>query len=341
MIRKSQEYTKNQKDKQLKYYPNKTKKYNLEQPTFYTFGFLLNNTHFEYSYSNTGERIETEILIENPNNNDEIIHFNRIYIEKKGEYIWTKKSKIFGDKFQFLEPFVKKENLFLSVASQLSDNIKFKISLADEILDFFNNKISSSINILTPGSSEIDYAIISIYKDKNKKKQLLDLLKKADFTIKDIVFKPILNKKGENHFEIYTLHEILDKNTKQGLIEYDLFNEESVGTLQFIAWVGYLFTVAENRIFIIDEFGNHMHPHLTEYLLKIFQDSNCQLIFTTHNVKLMNSKYLTNDQKWIVNRDKIGNSKIYSISDYDIDEDKMLDNVYLDGLLGGIPNIQK
>lgn len=74
--------------------------------------------------------------------------------------------------------------------------------------------------------------------------------------------------------------------------------------------------------------------------MSVFQQRNSQLIFTTHDVKLMNNQNISNDQKWIVDKDEIGNSKIYPLSNYDIDDDKMIDNVYLDGFLGGIPSIK-
>ncbi len=47
------------------------------------------------------------------------------------------------------------------------------------------------------------------------------------------------------------------------------------------------------------------------------------------------------DQMWIVNRDKQGNSTNEPLSNYVIDDDKQLDNAYLQGVFAGIPFINR
>lgn len=362
IILNSFKYTKNRK-KQLRYFPNKTNYKNINQPTFYIFGFLIDNIQYEYSFSNTAEHIESERLIKFSLNEkeEEIIHFERNFNLEKQLF------KAFHDKridtpppsditeenlFLFLEnkittqnahnvaPFLKKENLFLSVAAQLADNELYKIPLIDKIWNFFDSNIG--ISLFTPTLNDTHSFLNVILEDNNKKNTLLNFLQKADFTIKDINSEVTIDEKGKRGFKIYSYHYIINKNEKKELIKYDFFEDESLGTIQFISLLGFLSDdVQNNKILIIDELGNRMHTHLTEYLLEIFQEKNYQLIFTTHDVKLMNSNQISNDQKWIVDRSEIGNSKLYSLSDFDIDKDKMIDNVYLDGLFGGIPNIKR
>lgn len=252
MIQESHTYSKN-KTNQLKYFPNKTNLKNLNEPTFYKIGFLINNNHFEYSFSNTSERIEKETLIEFKENETEIIHFNRVYIKKKNRYIWTEMSKPFKDKFHFIDPFIKKENLFLSVVSQLSENKEYKIQIADDIYSFLDERIKGDIELKKLWKNEIYLVLTQILKTKQKEK-LLKLLEQADFTIKDIIRE---KKIGNESFKFYTFHSIENEDKKE-LIKYNL-EEESTGTLQFIAWVGYLL-FTENKILIIDELDNHMHP---------------------------------------------------------------------------------
>lgn len=323
-----------------KYFPNKNELTKKNEPSTYIIGFLIGERIYEYSFSNDKERILYESLTEKHINGDETIHFIRFYNRKNDKYFFPELSKVYAEKFETLIPFTKKENLFLSISAQLSEEDEYRISISDMIYDFFMNKVQFSINLSAPGKGQTEFALELIRRNPKLKSVFLDLLKNADFSIIDIKFRAIVDENGQSKFLVKTVHKGLNKQGNTVNVEYDLFKEESVGTQQFISWLGYwILASTENKTLFIDEFGNSMHPMLTEFLLGLFQRNKGQLIFSTHDVKLMNSKFIKPEQIWIIKKNELANSSIYSLSDFNIDEDKMIDNIYLDGLFKGVPNL--
>jgi len=169
-------------------------------------------------------------------------------------------------------------------------------------------------------------------------------LAKTDFVIHGFDIKTLQSENGKPKLLAKTYHEGIDVNGEKMKVAYDFITEESTGTQQFIAWLApWLLTLSGNKVLIVDELGNSMHPLLSEYLIDLFHkhSGNAQLIFTIHDVKLMDRNKMRDDQMWIVNRDNQGNSTIEPLSNYVIDDDKQLDNAYLQGVFDGIPHIDK
>lgn len=99
------------------------------------------------------------------------------------------------------------------------------------------------------------------------------------------------------------------------------------------------------KTYIIDELDRSLHTLLTRRLLEGFLstcDKNCrsQLLFTTHDVLLMDQNLLRREEMWVTERDQDGNSTLLSFSEYkDVRNDKDVRKSYLQGRLGGVPRI--
>ncbi len=97
--------------------------------------------------------------------------------------------------------------------------------------------------------------------------------------------------------------------------------------------------------FIVDELDRSLHTHLVRALLESFLDSRgptarAQLLFTTHDVNLIDQELFRRDELWVTERDHNGASRLIAFSDYkDIRADKDIRKSYLQGRLGGIPRI--
>ena len=63
------------------------------------------------------------------------------------------------------------------------------------------------------------------------------------------------------------------------------------------------------------------------------------MIFTTHDVSLMDQEIFRRDELWVAERGSDGSSRLYSFSDYELRKDKDIRKSYLEGRLGGLPNI--
>lgn len=100
-----------------------------------------------------------------------------------------------------------------------------------------------------------------------------------------------------------------------------------------------------NRVYVIDELDRSLHTQLTRHLLETYlascsQKSRSQLLFTTHDVLLMDQDLLRRDEMWVAERDARGASTLIAFSEYeDVRYDKDIRKSYLQGRLGGIPRI--
>ena len=99
------------------------------------------------------------------------------------------------------------------------------------------------------------------------------------------------------------------------------------------------------KVYVIDEVDRSLHSLMTRQLLDAYLQScdastRSQLIFTTHDVLLMDQSLLRRDEMWVAERDRTGNSSLTCFSDYkDVRYDKDIRKSYLQGRMGGVPRI--
>lgn len=99
------------------------------------------------------------------------------------------------------------------------------------------------------------------------------------------------------------------------------------------------------KVFVIDEVNRSLHTLLTRRLLEAYLDScgatsRAQLLFTTHDVLLMDQHLLRRDEMWVAERKPAGVSTLVSFAEYkDVRYDKDIRKSYLQGRLGGVPRI--
>lgn len=124
---------------------------------------------------------------------------------------------------------------------------------------------------------------------------------------------------------------------------------ESDGTLRVIDLLPAFFTMGEKasrKVFLIDELDRSLHPSLTRHLVETYlagitPDSRTQIIFTTHDVQLMDQKIFRRDEMWAMERSRFDGSVLIPFSDFnsDIRYDKDIRKSYLQGRMGGVPQI--
>ena len=136
-----------------------------------------------------------------------------------------------------------------------------------------------------------------------------------------------------------------DKDGKIKNIEFTL-NEESRGTQKFYSLIGPLFnSLKKGHVLVCDEFETSLHPLLMQGIIEIFtsieNNSNAQLIISTHDVNLLDKNNLfRKDQIWFVEKNYLGESEVYSVSDFNKTSRKDLSSKsYLKGKFGAIPEV--
>lgn len=314
--------------------PFKFENYN-NKPSTYLIRFVLNEIEYEYSFSMSRTSIITESLYYYPKGRIKEI-FTRD--EKRGK---TKKEKYtFTDVIK--RPFDVAENtsdktLYISRASQMDRD------LAKEIFNYFNKTFI--LNYLGFGISAIEN-ITNL-----NKQQLIDALKIADSDIEEVKIK-VLKKSGKNihadltsmtlkvedvvqdHLQIKTYHKTNPD------IAFDFFTEESQGTIKlFFIMLTLLDVIKSNKILLIDEIEESLHPKIVEYIFNLFRAGDkVQLLCTTHNTQFLDLKKFRKDQIYFVNKSISGATDLYSLYDYSDFRDTMdLEKAYMQGRFDAVP----
>lgn len=118
---------------------------------------------------------------------------------------------------------------------------------------------------------------------------------------------------------------------------------QSDGTVRLLSLVPALYDAMKSgKTVIIDEFDHSIHPHLLRELVRYFsvQETNGQLIFTTHQTCMLNQDFIRTDEVWMVEK-KNGSSHMYSLNDYKIHNTINIENGYMEGRYGAIPFISE
>lgn len=121
---------------------------------------------------------------------------------------------------------------------------------------------------------------------------------------------------------------------------------DSTGTKKIVALASFVVEALEKgKTLVIDELDSSLHFKLTRAIVSLFNNElnkNAQLIFTAHDVTLLDCKELfRKDQIWFAGKD-IENVYLYSLDEFNSQEDKIrsttnLFEKYNAGLLGVIP----
>lgn len=151
----------------------------------------------------------------------------------------------------------------------------------------------------------------------------------------------LLHKNDDNTIDtqlLFSYHETLD-GEEHGI----KFVEESDGTKRLLdllpAFVG-----DNDCTIVIDEIDRSLHSIVTKQLFTFFlakseQCFNKQIIATTHDLQLMTQDLFRRDEMWIFERRENGTDLI-PLSDFkDIRFDSDIRKSYLEGRMGGIPQM--
>jgi energy-coupling factor transporter ATP-binding protein EcfA2 len=135
---------------------------------------------------------------------------------------------------------------------------------------------------------------------------------------------------------------------KTALGEAELsFEDQSEGTKNLIGfWLPWVIKedgINESHLLIVDELDSSLHPSIVATLVEkhIKSTSNSQLIFSTHDTHLMDTKLLRRDQFWLTERDGNGATRLTSIYDYEGREGEDLEKRYYEGRYRALPVIRR
>lgn len=330
-----------------------------KEETLYEVEFIQNSAFYRYGFKLCEGAVIGEWLYRRVERLTPI--FTR---DKKGLYI-TGSDKVAARLINLAN-----SSLFLSVGSNF--HLEIAAALAD-VMSWFQNLLIVFENT----ANSLD---IYTFENGKYKEQALRILQLADIGIKDmevrkdkIVNIADLNDVLRFNTQMQTQPEALRGQLKQEetnlfnidmLTAFDVFNAEkervgsedimlfkdsgfnSEGTVRLLCYLGWLLVALDKgKVIFIDEIDSRLHFLVADYLIRLFNSidknrNNAQLICTAHNVMLMDED-LRRDQIYFTSKDKYGESKLVSLSDFNsVRKNDLFSKKYLAGFYAGLPNMQ-
>ncbi|NLN75596.1 MAG: ATP-binding protein [Armatimonadetes bacterium] len=334
------------------------------RPSKFRFELLIDENIYEYSFAVTYKEIVEEKFVLVTGNSEKVIYhrinqkpsvgFNedasfikRVFESTRDNQLWlTNLVSLKVDRFRPVYDWFK------DVLELVAPDSRFKpfdlfyddehplFSTMNELLKQFDTGIARL------GGEDVPFSNIPLSRSLATKLQ--EDVKEGDSV--GIISEPggdrfVVTRKGEELVakRLVTYHPKTDGTE----VTFDV-RKESDGSKRVIDLLpAFLELSAPNakKVYIVDEVDRSLHTQLTRALLEMYlstctTDSRAQLLFTTHDVLLMDQDLLRRDEMWVAERDASGASTMFSFSEYkEIRYDKDIQKSYLQGRLGGTPRI--
>ena len=123
-------------------------------------------------------------------------------------------------------------------------------------------------------------------------------------------------------------------------------DDESDGTQRLLDLLPILFQMGNknNAIYFVDEIDRSLHTKLSKYILKTFVENSqnllSQIIFTAHDVNLINLRDFAKEEIWFIEKNNIGETSLKPFSDFETNDNQDIIKDYLNGRFGAIPVIR-
>ncbi len=227
--------------------------------------------------------------------------------------------------FENLLPNLSNDNIILYTAKTNSfDNIE---NIKNIYIDF-----ASKIYILNMVNIPITQTLEEMKKKDENAKEIVEFIKKADLEINNFEFNENVviefedqknDSKSLPEEKLFRTPEMMDllklvTYHKNKAVPFVLF--DSTGTKKIAAVASYIIKNIKNGgTLFIDELDSGLHFKLSRAIIAMYNNlsnTNGQLIFTTHDINLMDcKKLLRKEQIWFADKDS-ERTYLYSLNDF-------------------------
>lgn len=132
---------------------------------------------------------------------------------------------------------------------------------------------------------------------------------------------------------------------KNESVPFDI-KDESDGTKRMMDLLPILFLIGGNpdAMYFVDELDRSLHTKLSRYFIEQFikntADSRNQLVFTAHDVNLLDLNKLCQEEIWFIDKNSGGETQLKPFSDFNLRADQNILKDYLNGRFGAVPVIR-
>lgn len=238
--------------------------------------------------------------------------------------------------------------------------VNISTTILNEVLEYFRTNIRG---LLDPDIDLKKFAIREMESNEQTKEFVLELLEKTGFNISNLEIKKedievtpemrkmiesaplsdedkkkLLDKGKLEHTELVFVHK-----TSSGAHSLDS-GFQSKGTLRYLGMIVLLHKlVNDNSVMPVDEIESGLHYALLKRFLELYLDlgnNESQLIFTTHDINILNEDFIRRDTIWFADKNTDGETTLERLSSKGIHKNISVYNAYKQGKIGGFPNVK-
>lgn len=301
-----------------------------ENPTSFCFLLLINETMYEFSFSVTQKRVVEEKLIQIDKSVETLLYHRKIGMLELHDSLAENKEYA-QHPLKYVFSVTRNNELFLT------NSIFYRLDAFRPVYDWFKDNL-----VLLTADSGFDVLRNFLAEEEGNLERVNNLLNNLDTGITSIGPYGPRDKSGNR--EIVTYH------SKEGCkaVRFKM-EQESYGAKRIIGLLPVfldLDSINSKKVYVIDELDRNLHTNLLRHLLSNYlnncsPESRCQLLFTAHDVLLMDQDMFRIDEIWLCKRNGIsGTSDLVSLSDFRaINPNTDIGKMYLQGRFGATPFI--
>ncbi len=321
----------------------------VDAPTTFQIEFTVAQVRYIYGFSATETAVTDEWLFAYYSSRATKV-FDRQSQKISINERWKSKLKQYGS-------MARPNMLFLGTAGKLTDQPDNPAAIAYRY-------ITQDIILSTPSTfAQVGKLMLkNSYATEENKAKIQEMLNSADFSITD--FSINFQKADLNHLfpkledsdlelqnkellqDLFSVDKSSTTHSVNGKIYSLPLKEESNGTRNYLYMLPVILECLNHgNVLVIDEIETSLHPLLVKEITSLFNSEaanphHAQIIFTTHDVLLLELEKLRRDQIYFVDKDPVHQeTDLYSLADFSprVNEDYLKN--YLIGRYGAIPNL--
>lgn len=327
-----------------------------DQPSVFELNFIHAGMRYQFTLSASNERIVGEKLLTYPKGHESLL-YERLYSVQGESYQFGAllKDSLSAELLDAWQKLTPPKSLFIAQAMVNSNEALTPLKVPFEWLSKSSFSLLNGMDDMAEAAQEI--ASESEFGAEEIAAFLHDLdVPISKMKVETLESPQIGTNKLSNFFEkenksINAVPTVIKRTLlthKTALGDVDLsYEDESEGTKNLIGfwlpWVTKNPSYGSDRLLIVDELDSSLHPKIVAALIEkhISYSLPSQLIFTTHDTHLMDTKLLRRDQFWITERDMNGATQLRSIHDFEGRESEDIEKRYYEGRYRGLPLVKK
>jgi predicted ATPase len=310
-----------------------------QMPSSFDVHFIQDGLRYQFELAATRSRIVHERLVAFPQGNETLL-YERRYAEETEGYAFGSELEGGHDLHQTWRKLTPPNLLFISQAvansnaelKQLRRPFTWLSQSVEVVLRGMQRYATLARESAARGPASLAKAIAAFLRDVDVP---VSSFKAESVDPTPFPFNSLVHESSTARIETTLTH-------RTALGEADLsFDDQSEGTKNligfFVPWSlkGY----DGSAVLAVDELDSSLHPKIVAVLIDKHLDNKdaSQLIFTTHDTHLMDTKLLRRDQIWIVERDANGATQLRSVHDFEGRESEDVEKRYYEGRYRGLP----